>query len=48
MNSPGPREVRDDRELAALTELPTTAVAFVVEAALETKVSETAIDPLLH
>lgn len=30
MKRPGPREVSEDKELAALTELPTTAVAFVV------------------
>ena len=48
MKSPGPREVKEDTELAALTELPTAAVAFDVETALATKVSETAIAALLH
>ena len=48
MKRPGPREVRDETELTALTELPTTAVALVVWAALATNVSETAIAALLH
>ena len=48
MNSPGPKEVKEVTELAALTELPTTVVALVVWAALATKVSETAMVPLMH
>jgi len=48
MKRPGPRDKSEVAELAALSELPTTVVALVVEAALATIVSETAIVPLLH
>jgi len=30
MKRPGPRDVKEETELAALTELPTTVVALVV------------------
>jgi len=48
MKRPGPREKREEIELIALIELPTAVVAYVVETALVTNPSETAINPLLQ